>query len=98
MATEPVPSGTAPRVANRYKTSLPCAVEQNGASKRAHILNMSLTGAMIATLKDVQPRQSIWLRFDTKSYRAFVVWSRDQRAGLRFNLPLLQPTLQNLIA
>ncbi|HEV2568652.1 PilZ domain-containing protein [Sphingomonas sp.] len=98
MATGPGAADTAPRAANRYKTFLPCAVEQNGTPNRAHILNVSLTGAMIATPETMRPRDWISLQFQSVSYKAVVVWARDHRAGLRFSLPLPQSTLQKLIA
>ena len=89
---------TGARVSGRYKTFLPCALEQEGDTLRAHILNLSATGAMIATPQTIRAKQSISLQFQSVSYKAVVVWARDDRAGLRFNLPLSHSTLQKLIA
>lgn len=90
--------GFTPRIGSRYKTFLPCALERNGQVVRAHILNLSETGAMIATPDAVGARQFISLQFQSVSYKAVVVWSRDHRAGLRFSLPLSLSTVQKLIA
>ena len=87
-----------PRVANRYKTFLPCSLERDGAVIRVHVLNMSATGAMIATPEAIRARQSISLLFQALSLKAVVVWSRNDRAGLRFSLPMAQSTLEELIA
>jgi hypothetical protein len=92
------PGDAGPRVASRFKTFLPCAVEQGGAVVRAHVLNLSATGAMIAIPTAISSRQSISLQFQSVSYKAVVVWARDDRAGLRFSLPLPHSTLQKLIA
>ena len=87
-----------PRVANRYKTFLPCSLEQDGALVRVHVLNLSVTGALIATPAAIPARQPISLQFQAVSLKATVVWSRTDRAGLRYSLPLPQSTLEELIA
>lgn len=87
-----------PRVAGRFKTFLPCTAEQDGAVLRAHVLNLSVTGAMIAVPAAIPSNQAISLKFQAGSYKAIVVWSRTDRAGVRFSLPLPLTTLQKLIA
>jgi hypothetical protein len=86
------------RIASRYKTFMPCALEQEGGVLRAHVLNLSATGAMIATPQAIGLKQPISLQFQSGTYKAVVVWARDDRAGLRFSLPLPHSTLQKLIA
>lgn len=62
-----------------------------------HILNLSATGAMVATPQAMDPAHAVALQVDSGSYRAMIVWAGEKRAGLRFSLPLPALTLSRLI-
>lgn len=72
----------------------------NGRKLKMPVLDISLGGCMVdARSWTVRPGEPVSVKLPSLSYQpAEVVWNEDGRAGIAFEEPLYEPTLEHLNA
>lgn len=86
------------RAAPRYKLFQPTNVSVAGLENRAHLLNLSVGGALLYSQDAPAPGTNVrvWCGGDLLSAR--VVWREDRRFGLAFSTPLAHAKIAEVIA
>jgi hypothetical protein len=82
------------RVAPRTKTFQPAVVRQGSREHRAHILDVSTSGAELHLPSDVAVGSLLTLACDQVVATARVVWTTGQRCGVHFSRALSVQELQ----
>ena len=82
------PAAAAERAAPRIKIFMPTDLEVGGRSMRAHLLDLSVTGALAYAPIPPQEGASVQLACGVALRRATVMWVAGPRFGLAFALPL----------
>ena len=94
----PAPSPVGPRIAPRHKVFLPAEMIGAGGSTRAHLLNLSTTGALMHADTPPASGATVQLRCGTASWSARVVWAADKRFGVVHVTRLSSVTIDALVA
>ena len=91
------PLAAEPRVP-RHKVFLPAEMSDENGPARVHLLNISLTGALVHG--DAAPRAGavVQLRCADANWLARVVWSQDKRFGVVHVAPLAPAVVDALVA
>lgn len=83
-----------PRRATRHKLFEPVILRCDGVALRAHILDLSASGALLHC--DCAPKvgDAVGIRADMFNVAARVMWVRDKRFGVRFDLQLCEEAIR----
>lgn len=81
----------------RYKTFLPASLASETGTMRAHILDVSASGARVHSPSPLAMGARVTLMLPGEHRRAEVAWSRETKAGLRFDVPLSQAMIGELL-
>ena len=65
---------------------------------RAHVLDISRSGARVHCATDLRRGQRVTLMIEHLRIPAMVLWETDNRAGLRFQTPLIDDQLRRIAA
>jgi hypothetical protein len=90
--------GARPRGEPRVKIFQLASLRIDGAALRAHILDISPSGARIHCAVALRHGQRTTLLVEHLHIAATVLWTRDQRAGLRFDTRLTDDQLRRISA
>ena len=85
------------RTATRHKIFEPVAVIIDERETRAHLLNISTTGALVHSVQPPKPGSAIHLEMNGHRYQANVVWSEDARFGITFENHLSAPVVEAIL-
>lgn len=90
-------SGPSRRMAARHKMFEPVRLHRDGETWRAHLLDLSRTGARLHA--DLPPHVDQWVEVELFGLllRGRVIWEKARRFGIRFDQALPDPLLQGLI-
>lgn len=96
-AMSPRQSGASRRMAARHKMFEPVRLHRDGEAWRAHLLDLSRTGARLHA--DLPPDVDQWVEVELFGLllRGRVIWEKARRFGVRFDQALPDPLLQGLI-
>ncbi len=83
--------------APRYKAFQPCVIEIDGSERRAHVLNISMSGALIHVGSPVPPGTHLTLRCGLLSTAGIVAWEQNLRAGIAFEGAIPDARLQGVL-
>ncbi len=86
------------RKQHRHKLFEPATIALSGATRRAHLLNLSMTGALVHCGDPPQIGQ--WITIDCGALRvdAEMLWiDKEKRFGVRFREPVPQDIIDALI-
>lgn len=81
----------------RFKMFQPIRVMCNGAQLRAHLLDLSATGALIHSTALLEPGAAIVVELGSWSRAARVEWRRDDKAGIRFVQGMADAEVKHLV-
>lgn len=89
--------GPSRRMAARHKMFEPVRLHRNAQVCRAHLLDLSRTGARLHA--DLPPEIDEWVEVELFGLllRGRVIWEKARRFGLRFDHALPDPLLQGLL-
>jgi hypothetical protein len=76
------------RRAPRFKVFQPASIECDGNRHRAHILDLSSSGARLHCADMPSVGSYLSLTCGGFTVRGRIVWRRDQRLGVEFHFPL----------
>ena len=85
------------RVASRLKVFQPVELHTDKGCVRAHLLNVSATGALVHTPSPPDPGSVVKLTINGGLRAARVVWTDGARLGISFARALLETQVQQLI-
>jgi PilZ domain len=85
------------RAATRHKIFEPVAVIIDELETRAHLLNISTTGALVHSVQPPKPGSAIHLEMNGRRYQASVVWSKGARFGITFGNQLSAPVVEAIL-
>lgn len=88
---------TVDRSAVRHKTFERTAVTIAGVTSTAHILNLSMTGALLHSDIPVSRSVHIFVDIAGRSISGEVVWVDKSRFGVRFDRPLAPDLITTLL-
>jgi hypothetical protein len=88
----------AARAEPRLKVFQLASLRTGGAPHRAHVLDISRSGARVHCTAGLQRGQRVMLAIDPLDIAATVLWETGARAGLRFDAPLTDDQLQRVAA
>lgn len=71
--------------AARHKIFEPIAVFISDQEIRAHLLNISTTGALVHSEMAPEPGTTVTLVMDDRHYSACVIWGEGRRFGIAFD-------------
>ncbi|RJG55795.1 PilZ domain-containing protein [Sphingobium terrigena] len=91
------PSGPKPRIAARHKMFEPVVLHLHGMALRAHILDLSTSGALAHCDRPPQAGDRVRIEAEGVAAIAHVVWVRAKRFGLHFDMPLSDATVQQVV-
>lgn len=77
-----------PRGAARVKLFQPTTLHGAGAPRRAHLLDLSISGALVHALEPPAVGGFVRIEVAGEARIARVAWSRGKRFGIRFAMPL----------
>lgn len=69
-----------------------------GAIRRAHLLDLSATGALVHATEPPQPGGMIQLTLGGTPRSCHVMWVEDRRFGVRFRTPLTDAQVADILA
>lgn len=69
----------------------------DGHETRAHLLNISTTGALVHSTQPPKTGSVIQLVMNGRDYTARVVWSNSTRYGIAFGSPLAAPIVEAIL-
>jgi hypothetical protein len=90
-------SGPMPRTAARHKMFEPVVLRLRGTPLRAHILDLSSSGALAHCDQPPQAGDRVRIEAQGVAAIAHVVWVRAKRFGLHFDVPLSDVTVQQIV-
>jgi hypothetical protein len=88
---------TADRDAERLKAFIPTYMEGGGVRSRAHILNISASGAMMHCTDIPEIGSLVRILWKGKLRAARVQWQAANRFGVRFQVPLPHDELEAVV-
>lgn len=91
------PSGPKPRIATRHKMFEPVVLRLRGTPLRAHILDLSTTGALAHCDHPPQAGDRVRIEAEGITAIAYVVWVRAKRFGLHFDIALSDAIVQRVV-
>jgi hypothetical protein len=86
-----------PRIAARHKLFEPVLLRHGGASVRAHMLDLSTSGALLHAEHPPAPGMHVRVEGERLFVGALVVWTRAKRFGLRFDLPIADAIIAHVL-
>lgn len=89
---------TRPRGEPRVKIFQLASLRIDSAASRAHILDISSSGARVHCAVELRRGQRTTLLVEHLHIAATVLWTHDQRAGLRFDARLTDDQLRRISA
>jgi hypothetical protein len=93
----PCPPALRPRVAARHKLFEPVLLRHGGLSVRAHMLDLSTSGALLHAEKPPLSGGRVTVEGERLFIGAIVVWTRAKRFGLRFDLPIADTIIAHVL-
>ncbi|WP_176473045.1 PilZ domain-containing protein [Sphingomonas lenta] len=69
-----------------------------GAGRRAHLLDVSATGALVHAAEPPRPGDTVQLMLDGAPRTAQVMWTEDRRFGVQFRMPLTDAQVSTIVA
>jgi hypothetical protein len=90
-------SPTSGRVARRHKLFEPVDMIVDGIPVRAHLLNISATGALVHSAAIPAAGASVQLMLDGSKHAAHVMWRAAPRFGVSFGSRLSDTALQTIL-
>lgn len=96
--SSPDKTGRAQRREPRHKTFRVVTLAIGGARHRAHMLDVSRSGARIHSDVAIESDAHVALQIDDRAIHARVMWARDKRLGLAFLVPLLVDDAERIAA
>lgn len=94
-------AGLDPRSARaepRVKTFQLASLRADDAVCRAHVLDISRSGARVHCTADLRRGQRVTLMMEHLRIAATILWVAEQRAGIRFQTPLIDDQLRRIAA
>ncbi|WP_311268930.1 PilZ domain-containing protein [Sphingobium sp. WCS2017Hpa-17] len=89
--------GMRPRSAARHKLFEPLAIRHGGLSCRAHMLDLSVGGALLHADHPPPVGAAVLIEGPELTAGAHIVWTRGKRFGIRFDMPLCDRALQSML-
>lgn len=86
------------RAKPRHKMSEPTSVAGPDGTARAHMLDLSATGALLHSLTPPQKHATVRLFVSGSARPARVMWVEDRRFGVHFRLPLSDAEMAGAMA
>ena len=87
----------ASRRATRLKLFEPVLLRVQGLPVRAHLLDLSMTGALAHSDNPPQVGDHVVIEASALSVAGRVMWVRAKRFGIHFDFPLPQPTIDRVV-
>ena len=91
------PASERERVSLRHKIFEPVSVIVGNVETRAHLLNISATGALVHCETAPDAGSAIHVEMNGSVYPAHIVWRDGARFGVTFGSDLSQPVLQAIL-
>lgn len=88
----------AARIEPRLKMFQLAGLRVDGTICRAHILDISRSGARVHCMADLARGQRVTLMIEHVQLPGTVLWEDSHRVGLRFHAPLLEEQLRRIAA
>ena len=85
------------RASSRHKVFEPIRLITNQQAHKAHLLNISSTGALVHSATPVQPSDAVELELDDGRHAARVVWCDGSRFGAAFDSALAERLVAALL-
>jgi len=85
------------RAAVRHKLFEPLALRHAGVLLRAHMLDLSVSGALLHAERPPQVGDGVVIECHGWTAAAHVIWVRAKRFGVRFDVPLPETMLRVLL-
>jgi hypothetical protein len=82
----------------RVKLFQLAGLRAGGEAHRAHVLDISLSGARVHCAANLRCGQAVTLMIEHLHVPATVLWEDDHRVGLRFHAPLIDHQLKRIAA
>lgn len=82
----------------RMKLFEPTELRTGSSATRAHLLNLSATGALVHTATPPAPGTTVHLRVGGTTRAARVVWAQGSRLGAAFRVPLPDHEVDALVS
>jgi hypothetical protein len=92
------PDARAARGEPRVKTFQLASLRADEAVCRAHVLDISRSGARVHCTADLRRGQQVTLMIEHLRIAATILWVAEQRAGLRFQTSLIDDQLRRIAA
>ncbi len=89
---------TEPRGGHRHKVFLPAEMTEGDRAGRAHLLNLSMTGALLHADAAPSVGAVVQLTVGATRWPVRVVWSQDKRFGVVHVTPLARAAVEALVA
>lgn len=93
-----VPSLTGSRIATRHKVFLPAELSSPAGRTRAHLLNLSATGALLHADAPPANGATVQLHCGTAAWSVRVVWAAEKRFGVVHVTRLTTAAVDALVA
>lgn len=85
------------RAARRHKTFVPTSIQSSRGELRAHILNLSMTGALLHAEPAPGRGQRVIVMLGGRRVAAMVAWVEGARFGVAFAHPLGESEVADLL-
>lgn len=85
------------RCATRLKLFEPVLLRLHGMPFRAHLLDLSTTGALAHSERTPCVGDQVFIEGEPLCVSGRVVWVRTQRFGIRFDVPLADMIVQRVV-
>lgn len=82
-------------VARRLKTFWPTSIRTATCIRRAHILNISRSGAKVHAQQPLDTNQTLEIEIGDQWYGASVRWRREKTFGISFHEPISDARLRD---
>lgn len=87
-----------PRGRHRLKLFQPATMRMGGEGSRVHVLNISLTGALVHRDAPPSPGAALDIAIGGLERRAHVAWASGARFGIQFQTALSEDELARVVA
>ncbi|MBZ9647452.1 PilZ domain-containing protein [Sphingobium sp. 3R8] len=85
------------RGAARHKLFEPLALRHAGVLRRAHMLDLSVSGALLHAERPPRIGDGVIIEFQDLAAVGHVIWVRAKRFGVRFDVPLPETALRAML-
>lgn len=85
------------RAAQRYKLFQPTEISTGEGYRRAHLLNVSVSGALMYASDCPERGEDLKVRCGSRTLAALVAWRDGRRFGVRFMVPLSEADVRETI-